>query len=174
VYCGAALGDDPVYADAARELGRELAARKISLVYGGGRIGLMGALADAVLGAGGHVIGVIPEKLYRDETAHEGLDELIVVESMHARKSIMSHLSDGFVAMPGGWGTLEELFEMSAWAQLEFHTKPIGVLNVRGYYDPLLTFLDHATRTGFARPGHALLLRTASAPGPLLDALSQP
>jgi uncharacterized protein (TIGR00730 family) len=171
VYCGASKGSDPAYAAAARELGQALAQRGITLVYGGGRIGLMGEVADAALAAGGQVIGVIPEKLYKAETAHTGLSELIVADSMHSRKAIMAHLSDGFITLPGGWGTLEELFEMSAWAQLRFHGKPIGVLNVRGYFDPLLTFLEHASAEGFAHPGHAVILRSASHVVPLLAAM---
>jgi uncharacterized protein (TIGR00730 family) len=171
VYCGASTGEHADYAIAARELGSVLAARGITLVYGGGRVGLMGVLADAALAAGGQVIGVIPEKLYRLETAHTGLTELIIAESMHTRKAIMAHLADGFVTMPGGWGTLEELFEMSAWAQLRFHQKPLGILNVRGYYDPLLGFLEHATREGFAHPGHHAILRSASQAEALIEAM---
>ena len=148
--------------------------RGIALVYGGGRIGLMGEVADAALAAGGEVIGVIPEKLYKLETAHTGLTELIVAESMHTRKALMAHLADGFITMPGGWGTLEELFEMSAWAQLRFHQKPLGILNVRGYFDPLLTFLEHATTEGFAHPGHGSILRSASQVAALLAAMEAP
>jgi uncharacterized protein (TIGR00730 family) len=172
VYCGASLGNHGAYAEAAAVLGMELAQRGIGLVYGGGRVGLMGVVADAALGAGGHVIGVIPEKLYTGEIAHAGLTELYVVESMHTRKAMMANLSDGFLALPGGWGTLEELFEMSAWAQLGFHHKPIGLLNVRGYFDGLLSFLAHTTREGFAHPPAPALLVAEPTVAGLLGALA--
>lgn len=173
VYCGSAMGQDLRFAQAARAMGHALAERGITLVYGGGRIGLMGAVADAVLERGGEVIGVIPEKLYTLETAHAGLSELMVVDSMHARKSLMAHLSNAFVALAGGWGTLEELFEMSAWRQLRFHEKPLGLLNTAGYYDDLLTFLEGAAKQGFVRPGPHALWSVHVDPAALLDLLAQ-
>lgn len=173
VYCGSVKGIDERFAQAARTLGHLLAERSITLVYGGGRIGLMGALADAVLERGGEVIGIIPEKLYSKETAHEGISELMVVEGMHARKNLMTHLANAFIAMPGGWGTFEELFEMSAWRQLRFHQKPIGLLNTAGYYDALLTFLDGAEKQGFVRPGAHTLWSVEAEPAALLDLLSE-
>jgi uncharacterized protein (TIGR00730 family) len=144
VFTGSSEGRRPAYRAAAGELGRLLAARGIELVFGGGRVGLMGVLADAVLEAGGHVIGVIPEALVAREVAHAGLPDLRIVGSMHERKALMAELSDGFIAMPGGWGTLEELFEVLTWGQLGLHAKPCGLLNVEAYFDPLLAFLLHA------------------------------
>lgn len=171
VYCGARLGQDPVYADAARALGARLACRGLGLVYGGGRVGLMGVLADAVLEAGGEAIGVIPEFMMAREVAHDGLTALHVVDSMHARKARMAALADAFVALPGGLGTLDELVEMLTWAQLGLHAKPCGLLNVRGYFDGLLAFVDHAAREGFVRPGHHALLTPDDDPERLLTAL---
>lgn len=173
VYCGSAAGSDPRFTAAASALGHLLAERGITLVYGGGRVGLMGVVADAVLERGGEVIGVIPEKLYTLETAHAGLSELIVVDSMHARKSLMAHLANAFIAMPGGWGTLEELFEMSAWRQLRFHEKPLGLLNTAGYYDALLSFLQGADKQGFVRPGAHTLWSVQQEPAALLDILAE-
>lgn len=172
VYLGSAEGRLPAYARAARALGAGLAEAGITLVYGGGRVGLMGELADAALAKGGEVIGVIPEKLYRSETAHPGLHELLVVEGMHARKAIMTHLSDAFVALPGGFGTLEELFEMGAWKQLGLHDKPIYLLNVEGYFDSMLAFLHHATEQGLCRAGQGELLQVASSVESLLLTLT--
>ncbi len=137
VYCGSSSGSDPAYAAAARELGQLLAAQQIELIYGGGRVGLMGTLADAVLDAGGRVQGVIPQSLADREVAHHGLTQLHIVETMHQRKALMAELSDGFLALPGGLGTFEELFEIWTWAQLGMHGKPIGLLNVAGYFDLL-------------------------------------
>lgn len=171
VYCGANPGTDPVYADAARELGRLLAKRGIGVVFGGGHVGLMGVVADAALEAGGRVTGVIPQQLVDRELAHSGLTELFVVRNMHERKAMMAELSDGFVALPGGMGTLEELFEMLTWSQLEIHAKPIGVLNVAGFYDQLALFIAHAASQGFIRPQHRDLMMVERDPEALLARL---
>ncbi len=164
VYCGSSAGADPVHRAAAENLGALLATRGIGLVYGGGNVGLMGIVADAVLRGGGEVIGVIPSALMAKELGHSGVTKLHVVGSMHERKQLMADLSDGFIALPGGIGTLEELFETFTWLQLGFHTKPVGLLNVAGFYDHLLTFLRHATAEKFMRPAHleALLVDTDS------------
>jgi uncharacterized protein (TIGR00730 family) len=162
VYCGSSSGITPNYADAARKLAQALVERKIALVYGGGNVGLMGIIADEVMRLGGHVTGVIPKALVRKEVGHRQITELHVVENMHERKAMMADLADGFIAMPGGIGTLEELFEVMTWAQLGFHDKPIGVLNVDGYYDALLAFLQHTVQQGFLRPQHASLLMVES------------
>jgi len=151
VFTGSSEGRRPSYRAAAGDLGRILVQRGFELVYGGARVGLMGAVADAVLAAGGRVIGVIPEALVAREVAHTGLTELRVVSSMHERKATMADLSDGFIALPGGWGTLEELFEVLTWGQLGLHGKPCGLLNVDGYFDPLLAFLRHAVDEQFVR-----------------------
>lgn len=143
VYCGSGQGSDPAIAEAAASFGRLLAQRGLGLVYGGGRVGLMGVLADAALGAGGEVVGVIPEALARKEVEHQGITRLLVVSSMHERKKAMADFADAFVALPGGVGTLEELFESFTWLQLGYHRKPVGLLNVNGYYDRLLDFLRH-------------------------------
>ena len=149
VYCGSRFGDDPAYLDATRTLGRTFAARGIRVVYGGASVGLMGALADATLAAGGEVVGVIPRLLVDREIAHPRLTELHVVDSMHERKALMVELSDAFVALPGGIGTLEELIEVYTWRALRLHAKPLGLLNVAGYYDRLRGFLDHAVTQSF-------------------------
>jgi uncharacterized protein (TIGR00730 family) len=153
-------------------MGFEMARRGLGLVYGGGHIGLMGVLADAVLAAGGEVVGVIPEILEAKELAHRGLTQLHVVESMHERKALMADLSDGFIAMPGGYGTLDELCEALTWAQLHIHQKPCGLLNVNGYYDPLLAMFDRALADGFLRPDHRSLLMADTCPEALLDRMS--
>ncbi len=171
VFCGSSPGNDPRYLEAARTMGRTLAARGLGLVYGGGSVGLMGAVADAALGAGGEVIGVIPEVLQIRELAHRSLTNLHVVGSMHERKALMAELSDGFVALPGGMGTLEELSEVLTWAQLGLHARPIGLLDVAGYYRPLATFFDQAVSAGFLRPVHRRLLLVGEEPAALLDAL---
>ena len=152
VFCGSSTGTDGRYSAAARELGGALAARGIRLVYGGAGVGLMGALADAVLEAGGDVVGVIPESLERKEVAHRGLRDLRVVSSMHERKALMAELADGFVALPGGIGTLEELFEVWTWAHLGYHAKPCAIYNVAGFYTGLTAFLDHVAAAGFLKP----------------------
>ena len=151
VFCGSNSGTNSVYRDAAVAMGRLLAERGIELVYGGGNVGLMGVLADAVLQANGRVIGVIPESLMAKEVGHLGLTDLRIVQSMHERKALMADLSDGFIAMPGGFGTFEEFCEVVTWSQLGIHSKPCGLLNVNGYYDPLLELFDHAVREGFLR-----------------------
>jgi uncharacterized protein (TIGR00730 family) len=151
VFCGSALGNDPLFAAAARALGSALAARHTTLVYGGGHVGLMGVLADAVLAAGGHVVGVIPERLVERELAHSRVTELVVAQNMHERKATMASRADAFVALPGGLGTLDELFEIWTWAQLGFHDKPIGLLDVGGFFGPLLELTEHMVETGFVR-----------------------
>jgi uncharacterized protein (TIGR00730 family) len=171
VFAGSSAGARPEYSAAADELGRTLAERQIGVVYGGGRIGLMGVVADAVLKAGGHVTGVIPHALAGREIAHAGLSDLRVVSSMHERKAMMADLSDGFIALPGGWGTLEELFEVLTWAQLGFHRKPCGLLNTSGYFDGLLSFLDYAVQERFVRPETRAMLLTASSVEAILDRL---
>lgn len=155
VYCGSASPADPVYLETARLVGRSLAARRIGVVYGGGRLGLMGALADAALDAGGEVIGVIPEALVGSEVAHRGCSELHVVAGMHERKRMFTDLSDGFVTIPGGVGTMDELWEAISWAQLGYHSKPVGLLNAAGFFDMLIAFNAHMIETGFIRPQHA-------------------
>ena len=172
VYAGSNPGNDLIYAQAARELADLLAERGTGLVYGGGRVGLMGVLADTALAAGGEVIGVMPQALVDREIAHEGLTELRVVASMHERKALMAELSDAFVAVPGGIGTLEELIEIYTWSQLGIHAKPCGVLNVDGYYDHLAAFLDHAVAAGFLKAEHRAVLSVASEPGELLERLA--
>lgn len=171
VYCGANPGAKPEYMEAARQLGQELVKRNIDLVYGGASVGIMGEIADTVLAQGGEVIGVIPQALVDKEVSHNGLTELIVVKSMHERKAVMADHSDGFIAMPGGLGTMEELFEVLTWAQLGFHNKPCSLLNVLSYYDPLIQFIDHAVEQQFIRTIHRGLLLTESEPADLLDAL---
>ena len=165
VYCGSSPGADPIHREAAENLGTLLAARGIGLVYGGGNVGLMGAVADAALRGGGEVIGVIPSALMDKELGHAGVTKLHVVASMHGRKQLMADLSDGFVSLSGGIGTLEELFETFTWLQLGFHEKPVGLLNVAGFYDHLLTFLRHATAEKFMREAHleSLLVETDAA-----------
>jgi uncharacterized protein (TIGR00730 family) len=174
VFCGSSPGRDPRYLNAATEVGQSLAARGIGLVYGGGDVGLMGAIADAVLAAGGEVIGVIPEGLLEREVGHRGLTELRVVDSMHTRKRTMAELSDAFAALPGGLGTLEELFEVLTWAQLGIHDKPCALLNAGGFYDPLIALLDHMEREGLIRPPYRTLLRVETSVDALLDGLSLP
>lgn len=169
VFLGSNPGRKPAYLEAAQAVGRELAARGLTTVYGGSNVGLMGALADAALKAGGRVIGVIPEALREKELAHAGLTELHVVASMHQRKALMAELSDGFVALPGGMGTLEEICEILTWAQLGFHKKPCGLLDIEGYYASLWAFLDNATDQGFIVPAHRGMLLSAPAPAALLD-----
>lgn len=154
VFCGAATGARPDYVAGAFAVGKLLAERGITLVYGGGRAGLMGAVADACLGAGGRVVGVITKLLEGRELAHTGVSELFVVETMHERKMMMANLSDAFISLPGGLGTLDELFEILAWAQLGIHAKPVGLLNSAGYYDGLMQFLDHVERERFLRLNH--------------------
>ena len=172
VYAGSNHGADPAYAEAAQALGELLVRRDIGLVYGGAHKGLMGVLADSVLAAGGEAVGVIPQDLIDREIAHTGLTELHVVSSMHERKAMMADLSDGFVALPGGIGTLEELIEVYTWSQLGLHRKPTGVLNVRGYYDALAAFLDHVVHERFLPAEHRELLVIAETPEDLLEQLA--
>jgi uncharacterized protein (TIGR00730 family) len=168
VFCGSNPGHDPAYRALAEEVGRVLAREGIAIVFGGGHIGLMGALADAALAARGEVIGVIPQALIDREIGHTGLTELRVVGSMHERKALMADLVDGFVALPGGIGTLEELFEMWTWAQLGLHRKPCGLIEVTGFFAPLLTFLDRLVVAGFVKPEHRAMLLEAASPEELL------
>lgn len=169
VFTGSRHGVAPAYTDAAKELARDLVARGFGLVYGGGNVGLMNVLADTVLELGGHVTGVIPNALVSKEVAHRGLSVLRVVNSMHERKALMAELSDGFIALPGGVGTMEEFFEVLSWAQLGLHDKPCGLLNIAGYYDPLIRFLDHAMAEDFIKPKHRALLMVEKEPTALLD-----
>lgn len=171
VFCGSATGQRPVYADAARHLGSAMAARGVGLVYGGTSIGLMGVLADSVLGAGGEVIGVIPHHLVDREIAHTGLTTLRIVETMHERKALMAQLGDGFVALPGGAGTLDELFEAWTWALLGLHSKPCALLNVDGYFDTLLSHVRHMVQEGFLRDDYARILEADDDPDALLTRL---
>jgi len=172
VYCGSATPADPVYIETARLIGRTLAERGITVVYGGGRLGLMGAIADSALEAGGKVIGVIPEALVDAEVAHRGLTELHVVPDMHARKALFTTLSDGFVTLPGGVGTMDELWEAISWSQLGYHAKPVGLLNTAGYYDQLIGFNRHMIETGFIRPAHAGILIARDTIDDLLAAMT--
>lgn len=169
VFCGSSPGADPRYGEAADAVGRILAERGLGLVYGGGNVGLMGRVADAALAAGGEVIGVIPNALVSKEVAHEGLTRLDVVGSMHERKARMAELSDAFVALPGGVGTLEEMFEILTWSQLGLHAKPCGLLDVAGYFRPLLAFLDHAVAERFLKEKHRALLLAGESIDDLLD-----
>jgi hypothetical protein len=172
VYCGSSSSARDEYFEAARATARAIASRGISLVYGGSNIGLMGAVADTVLAAGGEVTGVIPHALVEKEVAHPGLTRQHVVESMHDRKALMVELADGFIALPGGFGTLDELFESLTWGQLRFHLKPIGLLNVSGYFDGLLSFCDRAVEDGFIHPAHRTMVLTATSPDELLDLMA--
>ena len=174
VFCGSSAGLKPEYREAAEAFARELAARQIGLVFGGGGIGLMGHVADAVLAAGGHAIGVIPDALLAREVGHSGLPDLRVVGSMHERKALMADLSDAFVALPGGFGTFEELCEAITWTQLGLHQKPCGLLNVDGFYDPLLALFDGAVRSGFISQDNRHLVFATDDPRALLDHLASP
>jgi uncharacterized protein (TIGR00730 family) len=169
VFTGSRHGNHPEYTKAARKLGRELVERNYGLVYGGGNVGLMKVIADVVMELGGHVTGVIPDALVSKEVAHRGLSDLRIVQSMHDRKAMMAELSDGFIAMPGGIGTMEEFFEVLSWAQLGIHRKPCGLLNTGGYYDRLIEFLDHAVEHDFLKPKHRSLLILASEPPDILS-----
>jgi len=172
VYCGSATPADPIYMETARLTGATLAERGITVVYGGGRLGLMGAVADSALEAGGKVIGVIPQALVNTEVAHRGLTELHVVPDMHARKALFTSLSDGFVTLPGGVGTMDELWEAVSWAQLGYHSMPVGLLNAGGFYDKLLDFNQHMIDVGFVRPAHAGILIARDTLRDLIDAMS--
>ena len=172
VFCGSSVGNQRAYSDAAEALGALLADREIGLVYGGGNVGLMGVIADAVMARRGHVIGVIPQSLADREIAHTGISELRVVDSMHTRKALMAELADAFIAMPGGVGTFEEFFEVVTWTQLGLHRKPCGLLNVGGFYTPLAAFIDQAVTEGFIRPVHRAAIVVDSDPARLLDTLA--
>lgn len=169
VFCGSNPGASPAYREAARDVGRALAERGLGLVYGGSRSGTMGVIADAALDAGGKVFGVIPRALVDKEIAHTGLTELQIVETMHERKARMTELADGFVALPGGYGTLDEFFEVVTWAQLGLHRKPCALLNVGGFFDALIAYLDHAVGSGFVREEHRALILVEADPGRLID-----
>jgi len=169
VFCGSSAGDDPRFAAVAREVGREIARRGWTLVYGGARVGLMGLVADAAVGAGGQVVGVIPRFLYEREVGHDGIGSLEIVASLTERKVRMGELSDAFLSLPGGIGTLDELFEAWSWSQVGLQQKPSALLNVAGYYDSLVEFLDRAAATGFIKPQHRRLLAASADLGELLD-----
>jgi uncharacterized protein (TIGR00730 family) len=169
VFTGSRHGTHPEYGEGARQLARELVERNYGMVYGGGNVGLMKVIADTVLELGGHVTGIIPDSLVTKEVAHRGLSDLRIVQSMHERKALMAELSDGFIAMPGGIGTMEEFFEVLSWAQLGIHRKPCGLLNTGGYYDRLIEFLDHAVEHGFLKPKHRSLLILANEPTDILN-----
>jgi uncharacterized protein (TIGR00730 family) len=173
IFCGSSHGARPEYTAAAKELVRALAQRGLGMVFGGGGIGLMNVIADTALEMGVEIIGVIPEALVAKELAHGGLSDMRVVHSMHDRKAVMAELSDAFVALPGGYGTLEELFEVLTWSQLGLHRKPSGLLNVAGYFDPLLTFFDHALAEQFLRPKHRAMVLVESNPDRLLNRLAK-
>jgi len=173
IFCGSSEGSRPAYAVAAREMGAEVARRGLTLVYGGGRVGLMDAVADAALREGGEVVGVMPEALVSKEISHKRLTKLHVVGSMHERKMLMNDLSEGFVALPGGYGTLEEFFEVLSWAQLGIHGKPCALLNVEDFWGPLTSLLDHAVAEGFVSPDHRSLVLTENDPARLLDAMGR-
>lgn len=172
IFCGSYQGTQPIYMTVAHQMGIGLAQRGLGLIYGGGRVGLMGAVADGTLSAGGKVTGVIPQSLVDRELAHTGLTELHVVTSMHQRKALMADLADAFIAMPGGFGTLDELFEIITWVQLGFHQKPIALLNVGGYFDPLIIFIDHMATEGFIKSQHRTAVMVKNDVESLLDALS--
>ena len=173
VFCGSSKGSSPIYSEMAIKLGETLFRNRIDLVYGGGDIGLMKQVADSVMGLGGHVIGVIPEFLKNKEVAHLGLTELIVVESMHQRKAKVAELSDGLITLPGGFGTLDESFEMLTWNQLHLHSKPFGLLNTDGYFDKLLEFIDRMVQDKFVRPEHRSMIQVSQDPDELLSKMKE-
>ncbi len=173
VFCGANTGKRDQYSTAAKDLAEELVSREIEIVYGGGRIGLMGVLAERAIELGGRVIGVIPESLATKEVAHDSISELIVVGSMHERKAKMAELSDGFISLPGGIGTIEETFEMLTWSQLGFHNKPCGIINVEGFYNKLIEFLNHTSEEKFFRDIYRRMLIVETDPSALLDKFEQ-
>jgi len=173
VFCGASIGANPAYREAAIALGQAIARRGLTLVYGGGAVGLMGTVADAALAAGGEVIGIIPQSLMNAEIGHKGLTRLEVVDGMHARKARMAELSDAFIALPGGLGTLEELFEVWTWGQLGYHAMPLGLLDVNGFYEKLGGFLDQIVEEGFVRPQHRAMLLLGQLPDELLEGMER-
>jgi hypothetical protein len=174
VFCGSSVGTSPAYRQAAEALAREMASRGIGLVFGGGCVGLMGVVADAVLAAGGHAIGVIPQAMVGRELAHRGLPDLRIVASMHERKALMAELSDAFVALPGGFGTFEEFCEVVTWTQLGLHRKRCGLLNVEGFYDPLLVLIERSSADGFIRSDNRHIVTWDTSPAALLDRLAEP
>lgn len=171
VYCGAKTGLNPAYTFEANRLGTLLATNSIELVYGGGHVGLMGAVSDAVLAAGGKAIGIIPTKLVEMEQAHQKIQDLRVVSTMHERKALMADLADGFISLPGGFGTLEELFEVLTWSQIGYHKKPVVLINMNGFYDSLLKFIDHSIREGFILPEYTNLLQVVQSAEEAVDLL---
>lgn len=171
VYCGSSDDVAPAYLDAAREMGRLLAGSGTGVVFGGGRVGLMGAVADSALAAGGEVIGVMPASLFSREIAHQGLTELLVVDGMHSRKMLMHTLSEAFIGLPGGWGTMDEIFEVLTWNQIGYHSKAVGLLNVNGYYNKLLDFFDHMVAERFVRAEHRVMMVSSDDPVRLLEML---
>ena len=173
VFCGSHAGRGEAYRTAAAQFAREVARRGITIVYGGGHVGLMGVVADAAMAAGGRVVGVLPRFLHEREVGHAGLSELHLVDSMHERKARMADASSGFIALPGGFGTMDELFEILTWAQLGLHAKPCGLLDVDGYYASLITFLDHAAAEGLLRPEHRAMLLVDRDPAALLDRMER-
>jgi hypothetical protein len=173
VYCGSSFGNSPLFAEAATDLGQEMAQRGIKLIYGGGRVGLMGKVADAVMANGGEVIGIIPKHLEDAEVGHRGLSELKVVDSMHTRKRLMFDLSDAFVVLPGGPGTLDEAFEVITWRQLKLHDKPVIIVNIDGYWDKFVELFDHVINSGFARPATRQHFSVVNSIGRLFDMLAQ-
>ncbi|MBV8659631.1 MAG: TIGR00730 family Rossman fold protein [Burkholderiales bacterium] len=173
VFCGSSMGRQEQYRQAAIDLGTTMARQGVHLVWGGGRVGLMGTIADAVLAGGGQTVGVIPTFMVEREVEHVSSTELIEVDTMHARKAVMAERADGFIALPGGFGTLDELFEILTWGQLQIHGKPVGLLNVGGYFDPLLQWIDHAEREGFIRPHHRQLYTVANNAEALLEQMRQ-
>jgi uncharacterized protein (TIGR00730 family) len=172
VYCGSRFGNSPAFLEAAQALGREIAQRGWRMVYGGGNVGLMGATADAAMSAGAEVVGVIPERLLNREVGHRGLSELHVVQTMHERKKLMAELADVFIALPGGIGTFEELFEVWTWRHLGYHDQPIGLLNIEGFYDPLIAFMAHTQQAGFVDEEQQGMLAVGADPVALLDQLA--
>lgn len=172
VFCGSAGGSDPAFADAAYATGRALAEAGIGVVFGGGRVGMMGQVANGALAAGGEVLGVIPRALTQAEVAHDGVTEMFVVNTMHERKAMMAHLSSAFISLPGGFGTLEETMEVVTWLQLGFHDKPVALLDVKGFFDSLFAFFAHAEEAGFLQPRHRGLIRRFEDPVALVGALS--
>ena len=173
VFCGASIGANPAYREAAVTLGQAIARRGLTLVYGGGAVGMKGIDADAAMAAGGEVVGIIPQSLLDAEVGHKGLTRLEVVDGMHARKARMAELSDAFIALPGGLGTLEELFEVWTWGQLGYHAKPLGLLDVNGFYEKLGGLLDHIVEEGFVRPQHRAMLLLGQQPDALLDGMNE-
>ncbi|WP_186580700.1 LOG family protein [Aquibacillus kalidii] len=172
VFAGSSLGSKPAYQSKAFELGELIAEKGIKLIYGGSKTGLMGVIANAVLASGGQVVGIMPKGLFHGENVHIGLSEFIEVESMHQRKAMMSDLADGYIALPGGLGTFEELFEVLCWAQIGIHQKPIGLLNVQGYYDPLLNLIEYSVNEGFSGHAHSYIVQSSSEPEQLLTMMN--